>query len=817
MLVSGNRRVTELRPSRRSVLTWSTIAAGAAGLTTLAERGAPHATADAAGDPSDITTVWNACTVNCHSRCPVRVQVKDGVAVRILPDNRGDDSTLGMHNILACVRGRSIRRRAYSPDRLKRPMKRREGTQRGDGEWEEISWEQAFDEIAARLRDTINTYGNEALYANAGTGTNGGNIIHNRLVKRFFEAVGGSLQNLRNYSFPALTQATKYQFGDGGVKTNSTHDAVNTQLQVLFGENYISNRMSGGGEMYTRQQTKKATGHKTIVIDPRYTDTAQNIGDEWIPIRPGTDAALIASMIHVMVDEALHDQEFLDRYCVGFDEATLPPGAPPNSSYRSYIEGRGPDGVDKTPEWAADITGIPATTIRRLAREIATTKPCAISSGWGLQRQANGENQTRAIYTLAAVTGNIGISGGGTGGYPATLANPIVDLPAIEPQITAAIPVFKWSDAVDRGAELTAIRDGVENADRLHQPIKFMINFASQLLLNQHADLNRIVELLRDDTKLETLVVIDTHMTPAARYADYLLPDAMSLEQDDLVRSHDCGDQGFAIYAQAAITPPGEAMSVYDMFVGILDSLDPSMSYRFTEGRTQKEWVSEIYRLSRDEHPELPEEEEFARQGVYQYMNRNGYTVPLKDFREDPDAHPLDTPSGKIEIYSATLADMAQTWEFPKPEKGERITALPEYVETWEGVEDARASTEFPLQVTSYHMKGRTHSSYGNVDWLKEAHPDHVWINPIDARARGIETDDTIEISGKRGKIISTAFVTERMMPGVIAVPEGGWYTPDENGVDQGGCISTLTSLTPTPLAKGNAQMTIIGEVRRVT
>lgn len=172
--------------------------------------------------------------------------------------------------------------------------------------------------------------------------------------------------------------------------------------------------MSGGGIAFTATQAHKA-GVKIIVVDPRYSDTASTIADQWIPIRPGTDAALVAAMVHVMLKENLHDQAFLDKYCIGFDEAHMPKGAPKNASYRSYVEGKGKDGVEKTPEWAAPITGIPADTIRKFAREVATSGPVNINQGWGPQRHANGENQANSIYLLACVTGNVGIPGGGTG------------------------------------------------------------------------------------------------------------------------------------------------------------------------------------------------------------------------------------------------------------------------------------------------------------------------------------------------------------------------------------------------------------------
>ncbi|MFT0846959.1 DMSO/selenate family reductase complex A subunit [Actinomycetaceae bacterium L2_0104] len=805
-------------PNRRSFLKWSGIAGGAATLVACGsskeERGSATA-GPADGLAEADATIWSACTVNCGSRCPLRLQVKDGVVVRILPDNTGDDSQFQNHTIRACVRGRSIREKIYSPHRIKKPLKRKAGTKRGDGEYEEISWEQAFDEIAQAMRRTIETHGNEALYANNGTGTTGGNMLHRRLLWRFFDAAGGSLQPLRNYSNAAFLIAAKYHYGGAG-SSNSTVDGQNSKLQVMFGLNQIETRMSGGGELYNLQHIRKEKGIRTIVIDPRYSETALTIGDQWIAIRPGTDAALVAGLVHVMIAENLHDQDFLDTYCVGFDDAHLPEGAPAGSSYRAYVEGKGPDGIAKTPQWAADITGVPAETIVELAREIASAKPCAITAGWGMQRRANGENQSRAVFTLAAVTGNVGISGGGTGGWTSSYAMPLPTFPELEKPVTVGIPVFKWSDAVDRGPELTALKDGVEGAEKLNVGIKFMISYAANTIMNQHADPARIREILADESKLETLVIIDTLMTASAKMGDYILPDAMSVEQPDLVKNEDSGEMGYAIYAQKAIDPPGDAKPVYEILSEILTRVDEKAVERFTEGRTQAEWVSHMYNEGRAENPEFPSEQEFARRGVIRQKNPAGFTVALKDFREDPEANPLATPSGKIEIFSEALAEMARTWQFDSEVTGDRITAVPEYVESWEGPEEAAHSDEYPLLCINHHTKGRTHSSYWEQPWIMEAHPQHVWINPLDAEDRGIATDDPIRVDGKRGALRSIAFVTERIAPGVISVPQGAWYTPDADGVDDGACASTLASLTSTPIAKGNTQQQIIAQVTKL-
>ena len=340
---TGVHEVTDSTPrglSRRGFLAWSGVAgAGTAALTAFTQAptmlGMPTMGAPESPAPANSEIKWSACTVNCGSRCPLRLEVKDGQILRVLPDDVGD-SEIGTQQIRACVRGRSIRHRIYNPDRLKKPLKRKPGTKRGDGEWIEVTWEEALDEIAATIRRLIDTYGNESIYLNYGTGALGATVSRSwppaeTPFARLMNLVGGYLNHYSDYSTCQITSAYPYHYGEW-VASNSFDDVKNSKLQVMFGNNPLETRMSGGGETFVTQQTRKHTGVRTIIIDPRYSDTGVALADEWIPLRPGTDAALIAGIAHVMIEENLHDQAFLDRYCIGFDEDHMPEGAPANSS-----------------------------------------------------------------------------------------------------------------------------------------------------------------------------------------------------------------------------------------------------------------------------------------------------------------------------------------------------------------------------------------------------------------------------------------------------------------------------------------------------
>lgn len=804
-------------PSRRSFLKWSGVAAGGTALvastTNLGMPGTgPAAAAD--GLKGADATVWSACIVNCGSRCPLRLQVKDGVVARVLPDNTGDDTLMG-RNIRACPRGRNMRQRIYNPDRIKKPLKRVEGSKRSEGNFEEISWDEAIDLVAEKLQYTYDSYGPEAIFKTYGTGVWNAHLAYSGGWPRLFNLMGGQLGYYGNYSYFQVSQITKYFYGAADEQpSNSIEDSIaNSKLLVLWGNNPQETRMSGGGVAYTTAMAKKA-GVKIIVVDPRYSDSASVLADEWIALRPGTDAALVAAMIHVMLEEGLHDQDFLDKYCIGFDEDHMPEGAPSNSSYRTYIEGNGEDGIEKTPEWAAEITGVPADQIRKFAREIALTKPANITQGWGPQRHANGENQTLSIYLLACVTGNVGLPGGGTGGrdgyfWPVTFS---MD-DAVNP-VETAISVYTWADAIDRGPEMTALKDGVRGKDKLETGIKFLLIYGSNMAASQHGDINRTREILDDDSKCEFIVGMDNQMTASMKMCDLVLPDTTTAERWDMVPNEYTGDLAYEIMCEQAIDPLYEARSALDVTAAIAAKL--GIGEEFSGGKeTTEDWARELQAANHAENDHIPEFDELREMGVYRYTDPNGPYVGLKDFREDPDANPLETPSGKIEIYSEQLAELAATWEFDEDLLGDRITPIPEYVATWEGAEEGLKNAKYPLQVIGHHYKSRVHSTYGNLTNNKEAHPQKIWVNDLDAMDREIVNGDQIQVFNERGRIQSQAFVTSRIAPGVISVPQGAWLELDDAGIDHGGAVNMLTSWNRTPVGKGNAQHTALAQVKK--
>ena len=750
--------------------------------------------------------VWSSCNVNCGSRCPLRVHVKDGKVIRVESDNTGDN-TFGTHEIRACLRGRGLRKWVYSADRLRYPLKR--VGKRGEGKFTRISWDEAFDGISGKLRQVIDTYGNEAVFRIYSTGNLGGVVSARDQIDRLMNILGGQLNYYNSYSTAQIFHGMYYTYGARDCGNHLT-DIANSKLVVFFGNNPAETRMSGGGSVRDLVAGKQKSQVRVIVIDPRHTDTAAGFADEWIPIRPGTDAALVAGLSYVLITENLVDRDFLDRYCVGYDQTTMPGGIPMGNSYQDYILGRGQDGTAKTPDWASPITGIPSARIVQLAREIGLAKPAYIAQGWGPQRHANGEQTARAICMLPILTGNVGIQGGNSGDREGPHGVPFPGIPMGKNPVTASIPCFLWTKAINDHENFTDLSAGLKKKQRLETPIKFLWSFASNTLVNQHSDIGNTHRILVDDSLCEMIVLIDNVMTASARYADMVLPGTSCFEESDLSYQGYAVEMGALILRQQAIEPIGESRTLYDICAGVARRM--GVEQAFTEGRSHDQWVEYMYHQCRRVQPDLPENyHQAVRTGLFKWGRGDRPRVGLQAFRDNPDKSPLKTPSGKIEIFSLRLWELARTWELPE---GDVISALPEYHHTWGMPTDAE-SRKYPLQLVGHHYKQRTHSSYGNNPWLLEAAPQCLWINPLDAGSRGITHGDVVRIYNQIGQTEVPAKVTPRIMPGVLSLPQGAWYTPDESGIDKNGCINILTSQRPSPLAKGNPQHTNMVQVEK--
>lgn len=793
------KTLTDTVLTRRSFLKWSAALGGTAALAGGVNLGL-KAMEEVAAQGEEKTLTF-ACYHNCGGRCVLGAVVKDGTVTHIVPDPTEEKDPINEPRALPCLRGYAQIQRVYAPERLKYPMKR--VGKRGEGKFEQISWEEALDTIASEMKRIKEAYGNESFFLSMCSGTTWTGPDGRPPVRRMLRLFGGYTDYYGTYSDACITAVLPFITAGGG---NSGDDVVNSKLVVLFGDNSVVTRAGGDNFGYYLIKAKQK-GARFICVDPMLTDTAVATDAEWIPINPGTDVALIAALAYVMVEEELYDKEFMAKYAVGFDEETLPEDAPPNSSWMAYIMGDA-DGTKKTPEWAAGITGIPADRIAKLAREMAGTKPCAMFQGWGWQRRAYGEQPVRALPILAAMTGNFAISGGGPGVRPTGMGMKIGAMAVPENPVKAVIPCFMWPDFITRGAEMTnGPRDRIRGVEKLSTGMKFMWNHGGNALINQHSDINATKKILEDDTLLEFIVTVDNVMTSSALYSDIVLPETTSFEMDTIFHGAGHGEKGnhnWAIYNHKIIEPLYESKEVYWMIEGICERL--GILDEFREGHATKEdWLRDMVAVAQENYPDFPSYEEFKEKGVYK-VSAGAPSVNFAKFVEDPVENPLKTPTGKIEIYSPTLAGLNDPDEIP---------AIPKYIPEWEGVSDPLRE-KYPLMMIGSHAVQRAHSTFDNVSYLREAHPQAIWINTLDAKKRGIKNGDMVRVFNDRGETHLPAFVTNRIRPGVTNMPQGAWYTPDEKGIDTRGSINVLTKYHPTPFAKGNPQHTNLVQVEKL-
>jgi anaerobic dimethyl sulfoxide reductase subunit A len=787
--------LTETVLSRRTFLKWNAALGGTAILTSGGQKFGLKGF-EAGEVEAGVKTVPTGCSHNCGGRCQLVAHVKDGTIVRISSDKSVD--TVEAPALRACMRGHAYRRRVYYPTRLQYPLKR--VGKRGEGKFERISWDDAISLAASEIKRVIDQYGNAAIHLVAGS-AGGSSTLGIGTAARLLNLLGGYIDTYNNYSWACIQKATPYIYGTQ--TCGATRDSwLHAKLILMWSWN-PAEMIDGTNTMWYVKEARKR-GAKTVVIDPRMSMSAVGLADQWIPIHPGTDSAMMAAMAYVIITENMHDQSFLDKYVIGFDEDHMPQGVPAGNSYKSYVLGES-DGTPKTPEWAESITGVPRETITQLAREYGSLKPAMLYQGYGMQRRAYGESTVMAGISLPVITGNIGIPGGWASGMAFEPVNPLGGgLPTGKNPVPYLVPRYKWPDLLYRATEMTPEDDGVvglaEGEKHLPTNVKLLWEVAGQSILNQHGDINFVASKLADESLAEFILINEQFLTPSAKFADLILPACTWMETSGVTKNWKYGVT--FINMPKVIEPLYESKSDYQICAEIAKQLGVESDY--TEGKDAEAWVQEWVKAAQDADPNFPSYEQFAAQGYYQW------TYPeiqdsMASFRADPEANPLQTPSGKIELFSKTL------WDMNKPDT---IPAIGKYIPEWEGVSDPLRE-KYPLLGLTHHYMRHSHSTEDNIDWNAEAWPQRIYMNTIDAQARGIRDGDLVRVHNDRGEMILPARVTPRIMPSVVDIPSGGWWEPDSNGVDRHGAVNVLTSLRVTPLAYGNPQGTFLVEVEK--
>ncbi|MEZ9236779.1 DMSO/selenate family reductase complex A subunit, partial [Shewanella sp. 10N.286.52.A9] len=762
--------------------------------------------------PVDEKIDWSCCTCNCGHNCPLKVVTVDGKITRVETDDVGGDE-FGTHQVRACLKGRSSRKKVYSPDRLNGPMKR-VGPRGLASSFVECTWEEAFDTIAENLKKVYSEAGPSAVYPHYGTGRLYANYSGGdwrwagQWGAKLMCEMGGYLNHYGTYSSSQQLAAMTHTYGTNASSTYT--EILDSDLVVAFGFNPAETRMSGGGGTYDWSTCTQ--GKKVIMIDPRYSDSALGKEDKWLAIRPGTDAALCEALAYELISTNRHNKSFLDKYCVGFDSDTLPASAPAGSDYYSHIMGFGEDNTAKTPEWAEKITGIAATDIVELANTLASANAPFICQGLGPQRHAIGEQTVRAIVMLPLLLGKVGVDGTNSGTWPGHGTNSISLSPKGDNPYAGSISFFTWIDAIERGTEFTAESDGLKGVEKLDSNIRFIWNYAGNALINQHSDSFGTHKILAAKEADELFILVhDVFMTPSAKYADILLPDLTDLEQTD-VSAFGGTNQETVIPITSSVDCPVDAKDCFEVTLEIAKRL--GVEGPVFEGKDYNQWLHELY--ARDQaraNGTLPNYDDLVKGGLHKIKKPEFKNVAFSSFFADPETNKLNTPTGKVEIYSETLADMGNSWELPE---GDSIPAIPKYHKTWESYEDTETRDTYPIQLIGHHTKSRTHSSFHNIKWMQEAYEDAVWMNPKDASERGITDGAKVEIHNDRGSVIIAVKVTPLIMPGVASLAQGAWLDSSrlDEKVDMGGNVNSLTKYHPTPIGKCNPQHTNLVQIR---
>ena len=672
---------------------------------------------------------------------------------------------------------------------------------RGEEAFVEVSWEEALDLVAGELARVRDDHGREAIFGGSyGWGSAGRFHMPSGQTFRFFRQFGGCTDVWGTYSSSAAHGIIPHIFGlqfqrAMGQMTAWGVIAEHTELFVSFGGLRLSNAQvsyTGQGPHLTGDWMSRcrARGAEFLNISPLRDDIADGFAPRWLHPIPGTDVALMAALIHSLVAEGRQDEDFLNRYCEGWGKL------------EAYLMGSS-DGIPKSADWAAKITGIAAQDIVALAREMAS-KRTFINLTFALQRQDHGEQPYWMGVALAAALGQIGLPGGGFAFPFGSAGNPGGGQP---PKRVPGLPIPPRPDgcpviSVSRITELLEAQPGdlfEFNGETNAYPDTRLVYWCGGNIFHHHQDLSRLCEAWK---RPETIVVHEPFWTPMAKRADIVLPATTPLERNDLG-----GAETLLLAMQPVVEPFGEARDDYEIYWGLAQRL--GFGEVFSEGRTANEWVEHLYEEFRTGNNQAPTLDEFRDMGTIRHdMPDMGATeqVFLADFRADPDKHPLGTPSGRIELYSETIAGYGY----------DDCPAHPTWLEPYERL-GTEAAKEYPLHLVSNQPVGRLHSQYDHGEFSqaqKVNGREACRMHPHDAEARGLKDGDLVRIFNGRGACLAGLLRSDAVMRGAIQLSTGAWYDPDENGMCKHGNPNVLTRDKGTSrLAQGPSAHTCLVEV----
>ena len=676
---------------------------------------------------------------------------------------------------------------------------------RGAEAFVDVPWDEALELAAGELQRVKENYGNRAIFAGSYGWASAGRFHHAQSqLHRFLNLMGGCTRAMNSYSTAAAQVILPHVVAPWShmeLHQTSWQDVIeHSRLVVAFGGLPLRNTQVayGGITEHNSARDMQLANERGVTfcnISPLQEDVPAWLNAQTIMPRPGTDVALMLGLAYVLEQESLLDREFLRTHCMGYDR------------FREYLLGHS-DGVAKTPDWAAQIADVDPTELVLLAHRMAAERTF-ITAAWSLQRADHGEQPYWMVVTLAAMLGQIGLPGGGFGfGYAAegfigsnhrrfnwaTLSkgrNPA----------SFAIPVARIADML--------LHPGLEidyDGQKITYPDTRLIYWAGGNPFHHHQDLNRLVGAWR---KPDTVIVNEPWWTPTAQWADIVFPATTAQEREDLcASSHD----NYAHFMEQVLPVQGQARSDHEIFAGLAAQL--GFHDAFTEGRTEREWLQKLWQDSQpraiQQGFELPDFDEFVAAGQYKLPPRARREYWLADFRADPKAQPLATPSGKLELYSQRIESFAY----------DDCPAHAAWLEPYEWLGGEQAGA-YPLHLLSPQPSRRLHSQLDQSAYSqagKIAGKEVLSMHPQAAADRGIAEGDIVRVYNERGACLAGVRLDAGMRADVVTLPTGAWFRPSdpesEHSLELNGNPNVLTRDHGTSkLAQGPSAHTCLVEV----
>jgi len=678
-----------------------------------------------------------ACPRNCYSTCSFKVHVENGKVVKIDPHTANKATPEGV-----CLKGLSYIERANSPDRILYPLKRKQNSK----EFERISWDEVLNILAEKLVFYKAKYGSQSIFYYSGSGMSG---ILNSISSAFWKMFGGVTTQYGSLCWSAGLEATRLTLGQN--KHNAPWDLENAELIVVWGKNIAESNIQ---EMIPIEKAQ-ARGAKLIVIDPRRTQTAER-ADLLIQPNPGTDAALALAIANILISQEKADFHFIEQHVAGFDW------------FYEHV-------AAYTPEIVAEICGIPIDYIFILAEYMGSIKPMSLICGYGLQRYTNGGQTVRAILSLAVITGNIGIKGGGW--RYANLQSFIFD--------TIKEPLSYFPSEKNEAGFRRSISVAKLGTDMLaaKNPELKMIWVERGNPITSNPDTNSILKAFRS---LDFRVVVDQFMTDTALEADIILPAKNMFEQTDIIGSY---WNPYIQLRQKVVEPAGEVKPETEIYYWLAQKIGIPNSEIIEEiPLPQDQAIMEFLRKKLIPFPEITLEK--LMEGPL--LANSHEEIAFSDFK-------FDTPSGKIELLSQQAE---QRWQ---------VNSLPTFEELVEGNKlKPEGIKKYPLYLMTPNTKNRIHSQFNNLKIIKLFSPKPlVYIHPEDGKDRTIQHADLVKVFNDRGFFILEAHYTYALKKGCIAITNGWW-------IQQGGTVNQLSYGRETDMGHGTAFHDNMVEIEKI-